>query len=201
MKVLGKNAKLHGVAPAIGLIDPRYAHNVGAAVRAASCFGFGQVWFSGDRVRLQVQAAKRVPREERMKGFRDVELINFDHFVDQFPADVTPVAVELRPNAEMLPDFEHPENPLYVLGPEDGSIPQSVLKKCHRFVVIPTRHCTNLAAAVYLMLYDRLLKRIWSGKEPAIAMADLLASEKRGAWGSTGDPKIDAQGELWGVGG
>jgi hypothetical protein len=33
---------------------------------------------------------------------------------------VTPVAVELRPDAESLVTFEHPEEALYVFGPEDG---------------------------------------------------------------------------------
>ena len=34
-----------GVAPVIGLVDAKFPHNVGAAVRAAS--GYGQVWFTG----------------------------------------------------------------------------------------------------------------------------------------------------------
>ena len=33
-----------------------------------------------------------------------------------------------------------------------------MLKHCHRFIVIPSRHCVNLAAAVYLVLYDRAAK-------------------------------------------
>jgi tRNA(Leu) C34 or U34 (ribose-2'-O)-methylase TrmL len=35
-----------GVAPAIGLVDPKFPHNVGAAVRAASCYGIRQAWFT-----------------------------------------------------------------------------------------------------------------------------------------------------------
>jgi hypothetical protein len=35
-----------GVAPAIGLVDPKFAHDAGAAVRAASCYGIRQAWFS-----------------------------------------------------------------------------------------------------------------------------------------------------------
>lgn len=93
-----------------------------------------------------------------MKGFKDVELRQYDAFLDQFSDDITPVAVELRPNSEPLPKFTHPENALYIYGPEDGSIPKSILSRCHRFVVVPTRHCVNLAAAVYLTLYDRQTK-------------------------------------------
>ena len=49
---LGRNSKKVGVAPAIALINPKYARNVGGAVRAASCFGISQVWFTGDRVSI-----------------------------------------------------------------------------------------------------------------------------------------------------
>jgi tRNA(Leu) C34 or U34 (ribose-2'-O)-methylase TrmL len=154
----GKNSKKLGITPAVALINPKFPHNVGAAMRAASCFGAKQVWFTGDRVTLGLKGAKRLPREERMKGYRDVDLMHFDRFFDQYGPDVTPVAIELRPNAETLPNFIHPENPLYIFGPEDGSIPQVTLRDCHRFVVIPTKHCVNLAAAVYLVLYDRQCK-------------------------------------------
>ncbi len=158
MIVVGKNAKKEGVAPAVALWNPRFPHNVGAALRAASCYGLAQVWFTGERVKLALDAKKRLPREERMKGFADVELRHYDRFLDQFGDEVVPVAVEVRVNSESLPTFEHPANALYVFGPEDGSLPPSVLAKCHRFVAIPTRHCVNLAAAVYTVLYDRQVK-------------------------------------------
>jgi hypothetical protein len=63
-----------GIAPAVALVDPRFPHNVGAAVRAASCYGIGQVWFSGDRVQLVGSRGYRLPREERMRGYQEVEL-------------------------------------------------------------------------------------------------------------------------------
>ena len=157
-KVLGKNAPPMGVAPSIVLIDPRYAHNVGMAVRLASCYGLQQVWWTGDRVQLDMQTKKRLPREERMKGYKDVEMVSFERPLEQFPDDVVPVAVEVRPNSERLHLFEHPINAVYVFGPEDGSIPSPVLHRCHRFVVIPTRHCLNLATAVATVLWDRAVK-------------------------------------------
>lgn len=161
--VWGKGKTPQGESPAVALINPRYAHNIGGAVRAASCFGAKQVWWTGSRVTLDASKGERLPREERMKGYRDVTLVQFDHVFDQFGADVTPVAIELRHNAESLPDFEHPEKALYVFGPEDGSLGKVELMHCHRFVVIPTEYCVNLAAAVYLVLYDRMVKRRGNG--------------------------------------
>jgi tRNA(Leu) C34 or U34 (ribose-2'-O)-methylase TrmL len=160
----GRKARPHGQTPAVALIDPKYPHNVGMVVRLASCYGLKQVWFTGDRVTLDPRKGERLPREERMKGYRDVELIHYEHVFDQFPAGTVPVAVEVRAGSEPLHGFEHPENVLYVFGPEDGSLPPAVLPRCHRFLVIPTRHCLNLATAVATVLWDREYKLWLAGK-------------------------------------
>jgi tRNA(Leu) C34 or U34 (ribose-2'-O)-methylase TrmL len=159
-KIVGKAAAPIGRTPAIILIEPKYAHNVGMVVRLASCYGVDQVWFTGDRVSLDISMKKRLPREERMKGYADVEIINYAYPFEQF-ADAVPVAVEVRERSEPLHSFAHPEKPVYVFGPEDGSIHKPQLNRCHRFVVIPTRHCLNLATAVATMLWDRQYKA-WS---------------------------------------
>lgn len=156
-RVSGRGPAPAGRAPAVILADPKYAHNVGMVIRLASCYGVGQVWYTGGRVALDISPRKRLPREERMKGYADVEVINCDYPFAQF-ADATPVAVEVREKAEPLHGFEHPENALYVFGPEDGSIGKALLSHCHRFVVIPTRHCLNLATAVATVLWDRQYK-------------------------------------------
>lgn len=189
--VLGKKARPHGLTPAIALIDPKYPHNVGMTVRLASCYGLRQVWFTGERVSLDPARGERLPREERMKGYRDVELVHYEHPFDQFPAGTVPVAVEVRAGSEPLLAFDHPDDALYVFGPEDGSIPKPLLAHCHRFLVIPTRHCLNLATAVATVLWDREYKRWLAGKvtEPVTpggfehrglteAPADLVASTR-----------------------
>ena len=162
--VWGKKAAPRGQTPAIALVEPKYPHNVGMVVRLASCYGLRQVWFTGDRVSLNPPRGERLPREERMKGYRDVQMIHYEHLFDQFPADAVPVAVEVRAGSEPLHSFEHPDNALYVFGPEDGSVPKALLGRCHRFVVIPTRHCLNLATAVATVLWDREYKRWLAGK-------------------------------------
>jgi tRNA(Leu) C34 or U34 (ribose-2'-O)-methylase TrmL len=172
--------------PAIVMLDPRYPHNVGAAVRACSCFGTKQVWLTGKRVAEEVWDAKRLPREERMKGFADVSLILEDRPFDHFDRDAVPVAIELLPNSENLFQFEHPEKAVYVFGPEDGSIPGSARARCHRRIFIPTKHCTNLAAAVYLVLYDRLFKEHLAGNLDLGRIQDIV-NEPRG-WPA--DPKL-----------
>lgn len=153
-----------GVTPAIALMNPKFPHNVGMVVRLASSYGIRQVWFSGKRVSLDPRKGERLPREERMKGYRDVQLVQSDRVFDHFPRGATPVAVEVRERCQTLFNFEHPPTAIYVFGPEDGSISKGVLALCHQFVIIPTRHCLNLATAVATVLWDREYKR-WLASE------------------------------------
>lgn len=165
--IWGNGAKKVGVTPSLILINPKYSRNVATILRTASCYGAKQVWFTGDRVQLEIEGRKKLPREERMKGYKDVDIIQYDRPFDQF-ANAVPVAVEVRENSETLFDFEHPENAVYVFGPEDGSIPRHLLQHCHRFVVIPTRHCLNLATAVSTVLWDRAFKHYLKTNEHPI---------------------------------
>lgn len=177
-QLYGKNEKPYGKSPGIILENPKFSHNVGAALRAASCFGVNQLIFTGNRVSLDSGKGKRLPREERMKGYDKVELVNFDYPFDMFDKDVIPIAVEIDPAAESLVFFEHPENAVYVFGPEDGSISSTFKRHCYRFIIIPTFHCVNLAAAVYITLYDRALKS-YQEKGNVPASYDIL-NEQRG---------------------
>jgi tRNA(Leu) C34 or U34 (ribose-2'-O)-methylase TrmL len=123
-----------------------------------------------------------------MRGYQEVELRQSDAFFDAFDRDVVPVAVEVRAGSESLIDFDHPDQALYVFGAEDGSLGRAVLRLCHRFLVIPTRHCTNLSAAVYTTLYDRHAKRVRAGIEDPHRLA-----ESRGAFAEP-DSMIDEVG-------
>jgi len=146
------------MSAAILLIDPKYPHNVGQSVRACAAYGIQDLYFTGDRMNAAMKELKRLPREERLRGYRSVKLQHLERPFDHLP-NLTPVAVEIRPNSEALPVFEHPDNALYVFGPEDGGLGSSVLGQCHRFVAIPSAHCLNLSMAVGTVLYDRQAKR------------------------------------------
>ena len=176
-KIIGKNDRT-GKVPAIILNNPKKGSNVAGVVRTASCYGIKQVWYSGNRVSLDPAKGERLPREERMKGYKDVDLYQHDYPFDCFQ-DAIPIAVEVRRTSEPLPTFEHPENAVYVFGPEDGSISPVFLRFCQRFVVIPTRHCLNLSNAVSVVMNDRFHKRHAAGLEPLIVPGEF---EQRGLY-------------------
>jgi tRNA(Leu) C34 or U34 (ribose-2'-O)-methylase TrmL len=114
-----------------------------------------------------------------MKGYKDVTILHDERFIDRFESDVVPVCVEIREGSENLAYFEHPENALYIFGPEDGGVPKWVNHHCHRFLYIPTSHCLNLAAAICTILYDRRAKRVRAGLEPNVPLHELM-QEHRG---------------------
>lgn len=173
-------SKHTGTTPAVALINPKFPHNAGAAYRACAAWGAPQLWVSGSRMKAQL-SGKRLPREERMRIYQDEVTLNWnDRIFDQFAPDVTPVAVEVLPTAEPLTlEWEHPEKALYVFGPEDGSLPGSVLQHCHRFIILPSDHCLNLSAAVNLVLGHRRMSRQFMGLEAA-RPADAMMFEERG---------------------
>ena len=147
---------------AVALTNPKYRHNVGAAIRACSCWGIDKLIWSGTRIKHPDEwtdeelAEYRLPREERMKGYYDVERIRVDRFKEILEkGNYTPVAVEIQEGSENLFDFDHPENPFYIFGPEDGSLDWRTKQHCHRFVQIPTQHCLNLSCAVNVVLSHR----------------------------------------------
>lgn len=135
---------------AIGLVDPKREANVGGALRAAHCFDVSLIILDGTRFTdhaANTNAAQRhVP-------------VLVGPLLSHRPYDCPLIAVEIVPGAISLPAFIHPERALYVFGPENGSVPAAYLAAALAVVQIPSRHCLNLAAAVNVVLYDRLAKR------------------------------------------
>ena len=175
--IIGKNHNSIGVAPAIILINPKYQRNVSMIKRIASCYGIKQIWYTGNRVSLEPEKGKRLPREERMRGYKDVELINFDYPLEQFD-NVVPIGVEILPGAQPLFDYEHPENAVYLFGPEDGEINQTWRRHCHDFVFIPTKHCLNLATTVSAVMYDRACKLYKMGSITTTELYQILEEDR-----------------------
>ena len=171
---------MNGKTPAVVLVNPKFPHNVGNAFRACAALGAPELYVTGNRAQWEVTGkGKRLPREERMRSYNGkVKLIRCDRPFDLYGNDTVPVAVEISPTAEPLATFSHPDNALYVFGPEDGGIPKAIRALCHRFVILPTDHCINLAAAVNCVLMDRRVKRQLAGLEPILPAYDTIREDR-----------------------
>lgn len=134
----------------VGLYNSKHAVNVGSVLRAAGCFRASMVAVHGRRY----QKAST----DTMAAFKHLPLIEVEDLRHAQPYDCVPVAVEICEGAKALPEYKHPERAYYVFGPEDGSLPRSVIDWCRDVVYVPSG-CLNLAATVNVVLYDRLAKR------------------------------------------
>lgn len=137
----------------IGLNNPKSPVNVGLVMRAAGCFEVDTVFYTGERY----DRAAPFNTDTQNAGL-SIPLT----WVPSLPGDVADttrvVCVELVEGAIPLPTFQHPDNALYIFGPEDGTIHQTVIDRADSVVFMPTIGSLNLAAAVNVLLYDRLAK-------------------------------------------
>lgn len=137
----------------IALSNPKSPTNVGAVMRAAGCFCVDSVLYTGERYDRAVKLntdTKKISATVPLTGVKNL----LDHRIDGLKV----VCVDLIEGALPLPIFDHPEKALYIFGPEDGTIDQSVIDQADAVVYIPTIGCMNLAATVNVVLYDRLAK-------------------------------------------
>jgi tRNA(Leu) C34 or U34 (ribose-2'-O)-methylase TrmL len=174
-------------SPGVILIDPKFPHNVGATIRACSCFGAESLVWTGSRI--DMAKYERLPREERMKGYKHVRFLNHQRPFGLF-GDFTPVCVEVYEQSEPLTTFNHPQNAVYVFGPEDGNVPQVARRLCHRFMHIPAHFCLNLSAAVNVVLAHRLMSRQLLGQERLLPLQEMLHEVR----GKIPTPTMDAVG-------
>lgn len=149
MHLRAPDSMLRGYA-AIGLHHPKTPVNIGAALRAAGCYGAALVAASGRRYSRA--------STDTMKSYRHLPLIQCDDLRGVVPFDCVPVAIDLIPGAVPLWNYKHPERAIYIFGPEDGTLGRDVLDWCRDVVCVPMVGCMNLAAAVNVVLYDRAAK-------------------------------------------
>jgi tRNA(Leu) C34 or U34 (ribose-2'-O)-methylase TrmL len=127
---------------------------MGSILRAAGCYQAQSIRYTGTRY-ARAKAFSTDTKNAHL-NIAVAQVTSVIHSVND--KHLTKVAIELVKGATPLPLFKHPEEALYIFGPEDGSIEQDVIDQCDYVVYIPTIGCMNLAATVNVLLYDRLAK-------------------------------------------
>ena len=137
----------------IGLTNPKSPTNVGAVMRAAGCYRADAVYYTGERY----DRAARFHTDTKSVS-REIPLTGVNCLLDAVAEGMQVICVDLVEGAIPLPEFQHPEQAIYIFGPEDGTISQQVIDRADAVVYVPTVGCMNLAASVNVLLYDRLAK-------------------------------------------
>jgi tRNA(Leu) C34 or U34 (ribose-2'-O)-methylase TrmL len=136
----------------IGVYHPKTEANIGTLWRSAHAFGADFIFTVGPRYRRQASdttnAANHVPL---------YEFVSLEDMEGHLPKGCQVVPVEVG-GALDLKYIRHPERAVYLLGPEDGSIPAEYMAKKKLTVEIETAHCLNVATTGSIVLYDRAMK-------------------------------------------
>lgn len=164
---------------AVGLTNPKSPTNVGAVLRSAGCFQVDEIYYSGQRF----ERARKFHTDTQGANHK-VPLLPCEHLEQLGESGVKIVCVDLVLGAVALPDFEHPERAVYIFGPEDGSISQSVIDAADHVVYIPSDGCLNLSMSVNIVLYDRSVKRPTLQADDALIAASRDQNNKT-VWGES----------------
>jgi len=137
----------------LALINTKTETNYGTLLRSALLFDCAFVIVAGKRFEKQAS--------DTIKSHRHMPIIecSLDNLFEHVPYGCIPIAVECLDSARDLRTFSHPERAVYILGPEDGSIPEKVLKRCPIHIRIMTERSLNLAVAGSIVMYDRNNRR------------------------------------------
>lgn len=164
----------------IALTNPKTPTNVGAVMRAAGCYKAQQVVYTGDRFTKVIKYHQQTLKTDTSNSQQNIPLtaiksfIDIHEHIDTIPASAKIVCVDLVEGATPLPHFEHPQDAVYIFGPEDSSIKQEVIDIADKVVYVPTEGCMNLAATVNVLLYDRLAKETQTQENSHITDNELI---------------------------
>lgn len=137
---------------AIGVEHMRNSRNLGNLFRSANAFGASYAFTIASKI-----AFSELKKADTSDSYKSLPLYNFPNFEDMpLPVEAKIVAVELLDESEDLPQFHHPKQAVYILGPENGRVSKKTLERCDYFVKIPTKFCINVAMAGALVMYDRI---------------------------------------------
>lgn len=139
---------------AVGLCNPKSPGNVGSVVRACGCFGADEIYYTGTRYDRAEPFYTDTANQRS-----EIALTRVDDLLLTAEGDQETVCIELCENATPLAEFTHPDQALYLFGPEDHSLSQDTIDAADHVVFIPTKGCLNLSASVNVVLYDRAIKQ------------------------------------------
>ena len=126
--------------------------NLGNLFRSAHAFGASFVF----TIRAEARAFNWP--SDTSRGSAHLPSFAFDSVSElQLPKGCRLVGVEFLDEATDLPNFYHPVQAAYVLGPERGSLSAELMERCDHLVKIPTRFCVNVGVAGAILMYDRML--------------------------------------------
>ena len=140
----------------IGVENLSKPHNAGSLYRTAHAFHADFIFAIAPTVEV-----RKILKVDTSRAARHVPFYAYETIKDlNKPLNSKIIGVELMSGAEDLPDFIHPDQAVYIMGPEKGSLSPDIVEKCDFLVKIPTKFCVNVGTAGAILLYDRYMKKM-----------------------------------------
>jgi len=137
----------------VGVEGISKSYNLGAVLRTANAFGASFAFTIG-----ATNKALEIRRTDTSRSDIHMPFYDWESAEDLIlPKNCQLVGVELTEDAIDLPSFRHPTTCAYILGPEKGSLSETIQARCDHIVKIPTKFCINVSLAAALALYDRTI--------------------------------------------
>lgn len=138
----------------IGVYHPKTQENIGTLWRHAKLYGADFIFTIGHRYKKQASDTSNTSLHIPLYNY-----VDYQDFKDHLPYNCPVVCVELAENAQSLPEVNHPERAVYLLGAEDHGIPSEILKG-KQIIQIPSvePQSMNVSVSGTLIMYDRFIK-------------------------------------------
>jgi tRNA G18 (ribose-2'-O)-methylase SpoU len=138
----------------IGIENAKSSDNVGTLWRTAQSFEAAYVYTIGRRYQRQRTDTTNAIKHLPMQTFAD-----FPSFFNALPMGCRLVGIELDPRAVTLRKYSHHDQACYLLGAEDHGLSKVARDACHDLIVLPGKHCLNVAVAGSIVLAHRVMQR------------------------------------------
>ena len=137
----------------IGIYNNKYKENIGTLWRSAYSFNANFIFTICKRYKYQSSDVNKT-----WKNIPLYHYIDFDIFYENMPKDCILLGIELTDMAININEFNHPKRAIYLLGSEDGGLPNRIVNRCHSVIVLPGKYCLNVSIAGSIVMFDRLVK-------------------------------------------
>jgi len=139
---------------AVAMIRPKHWPNVWSVMRTANGLGFDYVFLVDINGKIPKITQRKI---DLHKPPHDMfVLLSIEQFMEKILPEYSPVSMELTDEAEELFAFRWPENPLIILGPENGDVPGEILELSQQVKVTMNgeANCLNVACVASMAMYD-----------------------------------------------
>ena len=140
----------------IGVENISKPMNLGNLIRSAHAFGANSVFTINPHKRV-TENKDKISKSDTSKSTYHLPYYEWDTIEDiTLPKGCKIIGIEITDDAESLPNFVHPMQAMYILGPEKGSLSGKTLSMADHVIKIPTSFSLNVAIAGAIVMYDRI---------------------------------------------